>query len=139
MSKYTPLENYLKSVNFEKIPMTFDEIEAIIGDSLPPSARQHRPWWSNNPSNSRMTQSWLAAGFKAAKVKLDTESLVFIKFTPQNGPTRVSWPQTLDDSVVHPAFGCLRGSAVIADDTDLTAPTMSEWSAAASDARLCNE
>ena len=42
MSKYEPLEIFLKSLDFESIPMTFTEIELIIKDSLPPSARKHR-------------------------------------------------------------------------------------------------
>ena len=124
MSKYEPLEIYLKSADFESIPMAFTEIELIIKDSLPASARKHRRWWSNNPSNSAITRSWIAAGFKVAQVNMNNECLVFVKVgVKEKSVTKPSIPK-LKESDVHPAFGCLRGTVTIPCDTDLTAPTM---------------
>ena len=56
MSKYTPLTRHLAKRDLERIAMTFDQIEQLLGFPLPPSSRKHRAWWSNNPSNSVMTK-----------------------------------------------------------------------------------
>ena len=78
-SKYAPLEGHLKTISWAEVPMSFAEIERIIRDKLPASARKNRPWWSNNPSNSVITKAWLNAGYKTARVDMDAERLVFIK------------------------------------------------------------
>ena len=136
MSKYDPLEIYLKSTDFESIPMTFNKIELIINDSLPPSARKHRPWWSNNPSNSTMTWSWIAAGFKVTEVNMNKESLVFVKIGAEDKLEKAPSIPTLNKSDVHPAFGCLRGTVTIPGDTDLTAPAVDDWADIALNAKL---
>ena len=55
MSKYSPLTLHLQVCQQALVPMRFAEIEAILGFALPPSSRQHRGWWSNNPINNVMT------------------------------------------------------------------------------------
>ena len=76
--KYDALGQFLKTrASDSTVPMTFAEIEEIIGSKLPPSAYEHRPWWSNNPSNNVMTKVWLAAGFKTEQVDVAGEKLVF--------------------------------------------------------------
>ncbi len=139
MSKYAPLEKYLKSTGFESIPMVFSEIESIIKDKLPPSARKHRPWWSNNTSNSAITQSWIAAGFKVTRVNMNDESLVFVKIGKEEKSVKSSNTLASKSSDVHPAFGCLQGTVTICEDTDLTAPAMSEWAEIAMNPKLYNE
>ncbi len=125
-SKYNPLEEHLKSVGFKEIRMTFEEIEAVIGTRLPPSARKHRPWWSNNPSNSVMTRSWLAAGYKTSRVDISNEHLVFVK-GDSRGFLDTSSRVPENDSGKHPVFGCLAGTVTFAEDVDLTSPAMPEW------------
>ena len=61
MTKYAALEDHLRNSGQDAVPMTFADIERVIGADLPPSAFKHRPWWSNNPSNSVITHSWLKA------------------------------------------------------------------------------
>lgn len=125
-SKYSPLEEHLKSAGFREIRMTFGEIEVVIGTSLPPSARKHRPWWSNHPSNNAMTRSWLAAGYRTSRVDIANERLVFIKVDPR-GLHDPSSRVPEKDSGKHPVFGCLAGTVTVAEDFDLTSPAMSEW------------
>ncbi len=127
-TKYEPLKNHLASKGFSEIPMRFSDIESIIDNSLPPSARKHRAWWSNNPSNSVITFAWLNAGYKTAQVDLTDEKLVFVRdnaLTPTPSPTQY-----------HPIFGCMKGSVTIPDDLDLTEPAMPEWGDIAAQARL---
>ena len=77
MSKYGPLEDYLRNRGDVEVAMTFREVEQIIADSLPPSAFRHRAWWSNNPSNSVITHAWLRAGYESADVDMAARKLVF--------------------------------------------------------------
>ena len=77
MSKYSALGDYLKRQSRDAVPMTFGEIEKIIGAKLPASAQKHRPWWSNNADNSVMTKVWLDAGFQSEQVDMEERKLVF--------------------------------------------------------------
>jgi hypothetical protein len=127
-TKYEPLKKHLASKGFSEIPMRFSDIESIIKNNLPPSARKHRAWWSNNPSNSVITFAWLNAGYKTAKVDLTEEKLVFVR---DNALAKAA-----ADTPHNPVFGCMKGSVTISDDLDLTAPAMPEWGAIAENARL---
>jgi hypothetical protein len=77
MLKYQPLQDHLSRIWRDRYPITFEEIERIIGDKLPDSAYRHRAWWSNNPSNSVITYSWLKAGWKTEQVDMEGRKLVF--------------------------------------------------------------
>ncbi len=77
MSKYDPLGRYMVRRGGREIRMTFSEIEKILGFALPPSARKHRPWWSNNAGSSVMTQVWLDAGYASEQVDMAGEQVVF--------------------------------------------------------------
>ena len=59
--------------------MSFVEIEAVLGLTLPESARLHRPWWSNQRSRRGYGHAlaWQLAGWKTVAVDLAGESLVF--------------------------------------------------------------
>ena len=139
MSKYEPLETHLRDSGQESVPMTFDEIERIIGAKLPPSASRHRPWWSNNPSNSVITHAWLRAGYRTANVDMAGRKLVFRRSAPDAPP-----PVTRDEpapeggaasgarrpSLLSGMFGALAGTVTFAPGTDPTAPTGEDWDAA---------
>src|SRR3954451_20045222 len=77
MSKYEALGDFLKSQRGDRVPMSFAQIERVTGAKLPPSAAKHRPWWSNNPTNSVMTRVWLNAGFESEQVDMAARRLVF--------------------------------------------------------------
>ena len=62
--------------------MTFEDIEEVIGATLPPSARKHRAWWSNNSTNSPMTLAWRAGGYESTSVDMANGKLVFRKVGP---------------------------------------------------------
>ncbi len=74
MSKYQPLHDYLSNLPATSADVTlrFDEVENILGDRLPVSASQHRPWWANDLSTKTHThaQAWLAAGWRVDGVDL---------------------------------------------------------------------
>ena len=76
-SKYEPLKTFLSESGQAEIPMTFEEIEAIIDCKLPSKASGYPAWWSNNPSNNPMTRAWLDAGYKSERVDTKNRRLVF--------------------------------------------------------------
>ena len=77
MGKYEPLTQFLNKQGVSMLPMTFKEIERVIGARLPDSAFRHRPWWSNSTSNNVMTQAWLDAGWITSDVDVPGQKLIF--------------------------------------------------------------
>ncbi|MHB8284157.1 MAG: DUF7662 domain-containing protein [Caulobacteraceae bacterium] len=142
MGKYDPLGAYLKGCTTDEVPMTFNEIERIIGGPLPES-QKFAAWWSNNPSNNVMTRVWLAAGYRTERVDLAGERLVFRKVEPRldsrtwptaappeasgvaeaNAPTLA--PAKPKRSGPHPGWGALAETVIIPEGVDLTAPVFS--------------
>jgi hypothetical protein len=73
MGKYSPLGIYLRNSKKENEILTFYEIEAILGFSLPHSAKIRRAWWGNeNNKNTRHThcREWMQSGWKVESVNL---------------------------------------------------------------------
>lgn len=123
MTKYAPLRDFLKKQDRPLVRLTFREIEKLIGAPLPVSARKHRPWWSNNPSNSVITEAWLEAGFRSEQVDITKGTLVFRRVdqvtAPADGESR--------QKPYHPLFGALKGLMQIPPDLDLTEPADPDW------------
>jgi hypothetical protein len=122
MGKYEPLTEFLRKQRMEQVAMTFAEIERVVGFKLPQSARQHRAWWSNNPSNSVMTKAWLDAGFHSEQVDMAGRKLVFSRSSP--GPTGGKGRGSAGPAA--PAgrslYGWLEGTVRVAPGVDLTQP-----------------
>ena len=135
MTKYAALEVHLRESGQDSVTMTFAEIERVIGADLPPSAFKHRPWWSNNPSNSVITHSWLKAGYKTENVDMAGKKLDFVK-TAQYPPAVETGSHVLRDAAPPTVasfslvFGALKGTVTIKEGTDLTAPVEADWEAA---------
>jgi hypothetical protein len=133
MGKYTPLGRYLRSQYSAEVPMSFADIERIIGAKLPPKAQRQRAWWSNNAANNVMTREWLDAGFQTERVDVDHGTLVFRRLKAGGGETALHdgvavWEvATMPKVKHHPLFGALKGLLQVAPDTDLTAPADPEW------------
>ncbi len=67
MSKYRPLQDYLRRQNGQRVELSFLEIERIIGGELPPSAYAPR-WWISAPSSRRHAlwqNAWHNEGYVA--------------------------------------------------------------------------
>ncbi|WP_422632161.1 DUF7662 domain-containing protein [Stenomitos frigidus] len=46
-----------------QVTLTFTEIEALLGEGLPLSARSKRGWWSNRSKGSLQATAWMSAGY----------------------------------------------------------------------------
>ena len=139
MSKYAPLAEHLRGSSQTTVYMTFDEIENVVGTKLPPSAFKHRAWWSNNPTNSVITNAWLEAGFKTANVDMLDRTLEFRRFSSDAPSAGAREPRPAQGGRGPSAgvsgfqysrvFGALQGTVTIAPGTDLTSPLEEEWDA----------
>ena len=129
MSKYEPLTQFLSAQRTQEVPMSFSEIERVLGFRLPEKASGIRAWWSNNASNNVMTKAWLAAGYLTERVDMGSRRLVFRKST--QGPTSESATSIPARSVgfLDRIRAELGGSITIAGGTDITAPTGEVWDA----------
>jgi hypothetical protein len=82
MTKYAPIHRWLRSLRMDKVAITFEEIEGILGFQLPQSARVYRAWWENECVHHRHTycRAWLDAGFETQNVNLAQQTLVFQRY-----------------------------------------------------------
>ena len=131
MSKYQALRTFLTDRRSECVPMTFRDIEEVLGFKLPES-QKYPAWWSNNPTNNVMTNEWLAAGYKTEQVDIEGRKLVFKRVQPPALPHRRGEEADGDQQSDlkprrHPGFGLMKGLTTIAPGTDLTAPTGGDW------------
>src|SRR5438876_5785438 len=92
VGKYTRLGEFLRAQQSQEVPMTFAEIERVIGGKLPPSSPQYPAWWSNNPSNNVMTKVWLDAGFRTEQVDVKSRKIVFRRVEDQSANTSPAGP-----------------------------------------------
>ncbi len=77
-SKYFPLYERLQSAASERIALSFRQIEAALGRTLPASARAQRAWWGNRQGGLQ-ARAWLAAGYQVAEIDLEKERVTFEK------------------------------------------------------------
>ncbi|SRR5258708_21783888 len=121
MGKYDPLKVFLAGQTGERVPLSFAEIEQLVGAPLPNSKR-HPAWWSNNPSNNPMTRAWLAAGYRTEQVDTTAQRLVFRRTeSPVPSDSGTGWLAELRSA--------LGGTAQVAPGYDLTEPTGEVWDA----------
>lgn len=79
---YAALASYLEDINesLDAITMRFEEVEDVLGRSLPRSAYDYRAWWGNDTANPQAA-SWLAEGWKTRAVDMNNRTLVFERTT----------------------------------------------------------
>lgn len=80
MSKYDPLAAFLRNrpQEEERIALSLDEIERVLGAALPRTAKIDRPWWANTRSSLHALR-WLDAGWKVDKVDFKAGRVTFIR------------------------------------------------------------
>ena len=85
-SKYYPLFEYLQQQpDSGLLELSFAEINNILGDNLPASAKSTRAWWAN--SKTLQGQAWQDAGWLVDDVDFESG---YVVFRPQRITYRVS-------------------------------------------------
>lgn len=141
MSKYQPLGDHLQAQPVDHVPMTFAEVEAVLGRPLPPS-KKYQAWWSNSPSNNPMTRVWLDAGFRTESVDPGREKLVFKRVQRisrdmgSSGVAKAAAPEfaaapalRLRGNLVERVQAALGGTVTIPPGSDITQPSGEVWDA----------
>ncbi len=77
MSKYEPLREHLARLDDVVWAAKLEEVEQIIGSSLPKSAREHRTWWANSGGSLVHQNAWLDAGWRVERTDLMRDVIVF--------------------------------------------------------------
>lgn len=77
MSKYEPLREHLARLEDVVWAAKLNEVEQIIGSSLPRSAREHRTWWANSGGSLVHQNAWLDAGWRVERTDLMRDVIVF--------------------------------------------------------------
>jgi hypothetical protein len=73
-----PLAKHLESESASTWSATFGQVEQVLGFPLPPSARKHREWWSNQAgAGHSQAKGWQDAGWQVWKVDLAAERAIF--------------------------------------------------------------
>jgi len=117
MGKYDALQRHLASGSLSEWRASFAEIEGVLDFPLPRSAYVYPAWWSNDATGHSHSRAWLEAGWKTARVDLQTQQVTFLKvgtealkqFASTHAPM-----QTL--------HGALKGVIQMVAGTDLTKP-----------------
>ena len=80
--KYAPLEEHIRNLDergYREWHTTFAEIEKVIGDSLPPSARDCPQWWENSVEGHTQARAWMTLGWETDNLDIAKETVSFIR------------------------------------------------------------
>jgi DNA-binding transcriptional regulator YiaG len=127
-SKYQPLLDYLRQSGQQEVTLSFTEIEGILGDRLPGSARRQRAWWSNRSKGALQATAWMGADYMVKQLDLETETVSF-----QRPPDRYVVKQV--DGIVQWDGELIRSlrqhmgmtQQQFADELGVRQKTVSEW------------
>ena len=127
-SKYEPLYQQLRRSGQPIVTMTLAEIETLVGEALPPTARTKRGWWSNRRTSSGQALAWLNAGYHVTTLDLDAGTITFRKpasvYNVQRTGDTVQWDSDLVKALrQHMGLG----QSELAEQLGVRQQTISEW------------
>jgi len=127
-SKYQPLLEFLRGSNQREVILTFAEIEALMNNPLPDSAKSKRAWWSNRSKGALQASAWMEAGYRVEDVALDGQRVTFRKPTTGYQVQRVG-DTVLWNSELIKALRLHMGltQAEFADRLGVYQQTVSQW------------
>ncbi len=80
--KCTPLENYLRdlSASAKEVTLSFEQIERILNDKLPPSAYEYLAWWANEKEGNHVNaRAWANASWKVESVDFNRKQARLVR------------------------------------------------------------
>jgi len=76
-SKYHPLFRHLRQRASERVELTLDDIEKLLEEPLPASARGGLSFWANRRQGGHQAAAWMEAGYHVAEADLEAGRIVF--------------------------------------------------------------
>lgn len=126
--KYRPLFDFLSSQSADEVYLTIVQIDALLGDALPASARTTRGWWSNRSRGSLQATAWMEAGYHVQEVDLSAGRVVFRKPQRRYEVRRVGDTVLWNGDLVRGLRDHLGVSqAQLAEELGVRQQTVSEW------------
>lgn len=77
--KYDRLSKFLETEPSNEVTLTFTQLEEIIGEKLPESARRHPAWWGNDAKTHAQAQAWMEYGWRSKGIDLPEERVTFVR------------------------------------------------------------
>lgn len=96
--KYFKLKEYFSDCTLASLTLSFEEIENIIKNKLPDSARKKTEWWYPRNQTNRIAEAWITEGYTMTKIDITKEKASFKRDEP--GKERVKIPEVLLDSKI---------------------------------------
>ena len=94
MEKYQGLTDFLGEIDEDRIVMSFESVNDLVGGALPESAFKHRPWWANR-TEGRGSQNlaWQSVGWETRDVNMELDEVTFVRVrkarpSPSNAAAR---------------------------------------------------
>jgi hypothetical protein len=118
--KYDALGVFLAAQTRDRVHLSFDQIERIIGSSLPPSAGKHAVWWSNSRVTGRYNEVWLDRGWETTDLNMRARTVGFVRVGLPRRSLRAAKPEDVPSaspapppspSPAQPAVGTPPGAA----------------------------
>jgi hypothetical protein len=136
--KYELLKKYLRAQTAQRLPVGFSDIEKIVGERLPKSAKMYRTWWSNDASHHVQASAWLDAGYRTEQVDMEGCTLVFARVGGPRGmaEARHEFVSVGGKMERHPMIGALKGTFTIEPGWDLNKPALDAEELEAMEANL---
>ena len=98
--KYARLQDHLQNLTTDVWEASFDEIERILGFSLPASARRYQAWWANQGiGGPGQANSWSEAGWRTRRLRLQDERVTFERVA---GPSQNRRPEPREATASSP-------------------------------------
>lgn len=77
MSKYDPLRRHLGDLQVDQWRASFDDVEKVLGASLPAAARTKPDWWAGE--SGAHVQAWTEGGWATADVDIAAGEVTFFR------------------------------------------------------------
>jgi hypothetical protein len=80
--KYTPLEHHLNAlpISQQEITFSFETIEQILNNTLPPSAYKYQAWWANEKDGRHVhAHAWMNVGWKIESLDINAKWVKFVR------------------------------------------------------------
>src|SRR6266850_2231585 len=96
--KYSPLSDFLGKQTTDRFAISITELEGIIGFPLPPSAKVHPAWWSNQNPPISQTKAWASVGWNAFP-NLKTGAITFSR-RDSSGGSKIAPPAQIREKLL---------------------------------------